>query len=188
MKKLHEYEIKCKYQKGVNTGIYSTQDKQPKLIKQSSHSLPDFKNGSYIPPHYSYTPRNLISKCTVLISNLWGFHSSVNEISSLPGCDAAWFGGMFLTFQRNVWLSFWRVKWTIENSSKHQYPLTQQYSIILSNNFLRYSQKMKDAIKFVIFMMVKIHPVVFHFKTQCSLVGGWQVSVLICANHNRGRQ
>ena len=47
---------------------------------------------------------------------------------------------------------------------------------------------MKDDIKFEVFMMVKIHPVVFHSKTQCSPVGGWQVCVLICANHNRGRQ
>jgi len=142
MKMLHEHEIKCKYQRGVNTGIYSIQHKRPKMTKQSSYKLFDFKNGSYIPPHYSYAPRSLISKCTVLICKLWGFCSSVNENSRLPGCDAAWFGGMFLALQRNVCLSFWRVKCTIENSSKHQYPLTQQYSItsqdteILSNNFV----------------------------------------------------
>jgi hypothetical protein len=146
MKTLQEHEIKCKYQRRANTGIYSIQDKQPKMIKQSSSSLFDFKNSSYIPRYYSYTPRSHVSKCTVLICKLWGFHSSVNEVSSLPGRDAAWFGGMFLTFQRNVWLSVWRVKWTTENSSKHQYPLTQQYSItsqetkILNNNFVSHKK------------------------------------------------
>jgi hypothetical protein len=70
MKMLHEHEIKSKYQRGVNIGMYSIQDKQPKMIKQNSYSLFDLKNGSYIPPHYSYTPRSLISKCTVLICKL----------------------------------------------------------------------------------------------------------------------
>jgi len=44
---------------------------------------------------------------------------------------------------------------------------------------------MKADLKFEVFMMVKIHPVVFHVMKQCSLVGWWQASVLICANHNR---
>jgi len=73
MKMLHAHGIKSKYERGVNTGIYSTQDKQSKIINQTSYSLFDFKNGSYIPSHYSYTPRSLISKCTVLICKLWGF-------------------------------------------------------------------------------------------------------------------
>jgi hypothetical protein len=70
MKMLHAHGIKNKYERGVNTGIYSTQDKQSKIINQTSYSLFDFKNGSYIPSHYSYTPRSLISKCTVLICKL----------------------------------------------------------------------------------------------------------------------